>query len=422
LETGLERISQLVRENPERKLQTLMHNVSVETLRAAHQKQQTGKAAGVDRVTKQEYERDLEANLEDLIRRMRSFSYRPQPVRRTYIPKGDGRKRPLGIPAYEDKLVQGAMAEVLIAIYEPKFCDVSYGYRPGRSCHDAIRRLDGMLFRETNWVVDVDIKGFFDNVNHEWLMKFLENDIADKNFLRYIKRFLIAGIMEAGEYQETDQGVPQGGLISPVLANVYLHYAVDTWFETQVKIRYEEYAGMIRYADDMVFCFGSEREARHFYAMLKERLAEFGLELSEEKSKIIPFHAGGTKPKERFDFLGFTFQWGKTYKGKWTVMRRTSKKKLKTKFQAVKLWLRENRHQAIKVLVERLNLKLIGHYRYYGVTGNYRSLMVFYRYTIWQLRRSLRRRSQRDKTSWERFQWILDSYPIAQPKIYVRFA
>jgi group II intron reverse transcriptase/maturase len=213
---------------PERKLQTLMHNVNVETLLAARRMQKTGKAVGVDRETKASYGENLQENLAGLIERMKMFNYRPQPVRRTYIPKGDGTKlRPLGIPAYEDKLVQSVMADVLNAVYEPKFCGFSYGYREGKSCHDAIKNLVRNLQWQTNWVVDADIKGFFDNVSHDWMMRFLEHDIEDKNFLRYVKRFMKAGYMEQGEFRETDKGVPQGGSISPVMANVYLHYAID---------------------------------------------------------------------------------------------------------------------------------------------------------------------------------------------------
>ena len=420
MNTRLERISQLVRDNPKRKLQTLMHYINVESLKAAHMRQEIGKAAGVDGVTKQSYEENLEENLEDLIRRMKSFSYRPQPVRRTHIPKGDGRTRPLGIPSYEDKLVQGAMAAVLIAIYEPKFCDSSYGYRPERSCHEAIRYLDKMLERNTNWVVDVDIRGFFDNVNHEWLVKFLENDIADKNFMRYIKRFLKAGILEEGQFYDTTLGVPQGGLISPILANVYLHYVVDLWFDKRIIRQCNDFAGMVRYADDMVFCFGREQDARQFYATLKERLAGFGLELSEEKSKILRFHAGTAEREEQFDFLGFTFQWGRARNGKWIVKRRTSKKAMKVKTQNVKRWLKVNMHLPISILIPRLNAKLVGHYRYYGIRGNYQSIASFYRYVFLQVKRTLKRRSQKDKTNWERFLLLMEYYPIASPRIYAK--
>jgi group II intron reverse transcriptase/maturase len=249
-----ERIAELAKKYE--KVQTLMHLVNETSLENEHRMQDPGKAMGVDRVNKASYEENLEANIEDLMGRMKQFSYQPQPVRRTYIPKvGSDKMRPLGIPAYEDKLVQGVMRRVLNAIYEGKFCDFSYGFRAGRNCHKAIMEVNEIIrTKKTNWIVDADIKGFFDNVNHEWMMKFLEHDIGDKNFLRYIKRFLKAGIMEALEYHESDKGTPQGGLISPVLANVYLHYVLDLWFDRRVKRQARGEAHMVRYADDFVCC------------------------------------------------------------------------------------------------------------------------------------------------------------------------
>jgi len=417
--TGLERIKQLAQSAPGRKLQTLMHNINEETLRWKHKRQKTGKAAGVDRETKASYDEKLDENLENLIERMKTFSYRPQPVRRTYIPKGDGKLRPLGIPAYEDKLVQGVMADVLSAVYETRFYDFSYGYREGKSCHDAIKALVGNLHWRTGWVVDADIKGFFDNVDHEWMMKFLEHDIEDKNFLRYIKRFMKAGIMEQGEYQETDKGVPQGGLISPVLANVYLHYAIDMWFDISVRKQCQGGASMIRYADDVVFCFTNEQDAYWFYDSLKQRLAKFGLEVAEDKTKIIQFDRRSGKMSQTFDFLGFTFYLGDNRQGKPTVKLQTSKKKLKAKRIAVKEWLRANMHTPIAILIKRLNQKLRGHYNYYGVTHNSKKMVDFYQYVKWQLLRTLKRRSQRDKTNWDKLSRILEKFPILIPKVRV---
>lgn len=272
------------------KVNSLMQYINVDTLRVEHAKQPKGKAYGVDEVTKEMYEEHLEDNLKLLIESMKKFSYRPYPVRRVYIPKGNGKMRPLGIPTYEDKVVQGAFRQILNFIYEPLFCDFSYGFREGKDCHQAILDVNHhIMFDKVNYVVDADIKGFFDNLNHEWLIKFLEHDIADKNFIRYIKRFLIGGVMEDGKKIESDKGTPQGGLISPVLANVYLHYVLDKWFLWLKKeniIQGESY--LVRYADDFVVLFQYESQAKKFYSMLKDRMAKFGLELEENKSRILP--------------------------------------------------------------------------------------------------------------------------------------
>ena len=419
--TGLERISQLVNEYPDRKLQTLMHLVNTETLKGVHDRQDKNKAYGVDEVTKEGYGEDLEKNLADLVTKMKQFSYRPQPVRRTYIPKegSDDKMRPLGIPAYEDKLVQGAMADILTAIYEPKFYSFSYGFRENRDCHKALNALKNELWNGTNWVVDADIKGFFDNVDHEWLMKFLEHDIEDKNFLRYVTRFLKAGIMEEGKYFDTDSGVPQGGLISPVLANVYLHYTIDMWFAKAIKPRSKGKAAMVRYADDIVFCFEHEEEAREFYQALKARLAKFKLELSEEKSKIIKFGINAGEDTGKFDFLGFTHLIGKSREGKPCVKRITSQKKLKAKRQKAKKWLRENMHTPIKILVDKLNKKLRGHYNYYGIIGNYDALNGFREYVLDRLKAVLGRRGSKDMT-YKKFRRILQYNSVIMPRIVHR--
>ena len=404
------------------KVQSLMRYVNKETLTKMYQKQPKNKAVGIDRVTKEMYGENLSENLEDLLARMKKFSYKPYPVRRAYIPKDDGKVRGLGIPSFEDKLVQGTFKEILEAIYEPKFKDFSYGFRPNRSCHDAIQKVNKHIMADKiNYVVDVDIKGFFDNINHDWMMAFLEHDIADKNFLRYIKRFLIGGVMEDGKRLETDKGAVQGGLISPVMANVYLHYVLDLWFDF-VKIR--EFKGemyMIRYADDFVCMFQFENEAHKFYKLLKERLKKFGLEIAEDKSKIMPYGKfKGTK--ESFDFLGFTHYNATSHWGKYCLLHRTSKKKLKLKRQAAKKWLREHMHESIPVTIKKLNIKLLGHYRYYGIYGNFMGMKKFYNYVKWELFKIKRRRDQSFWLTWEKFRAILNIYPIAYPKIYIKSA
>jgi len=418
--TGMDRILHLVEEYPDRKLQTLMHLVNKTTLKEVHKKQETGKASGIDKVTKTIYERDIDENTDNLLARMKTFSYRPQPVRRTYIEKeGKEEMRPLGIPAYEDRLVQGVIAEILNTIYEPRFYDFSYGFREARDCHMAIKHLDGILMGKTSWVVDADIKNFFGNVDHEWMIKFLEHEIADKNLLRYIKRFLKAGIMEAGNFVETDSGLAQGGPCSPVKANVYLHYVLDMWFEVKVKKASRGMAEMVRYADDFVCCFQYEEDARKFHEALKERLARFGLELSEDKSQIIKFGRSAGNDAGTFDFLGFTIVSGKSRSGKFTVKYRTSEKKLKAKRAKVKKWIQQNMHTPIGELIKKLNVKLRGHYNYYGLSHNFKKMNGFYCYVKRTLFKTLNRRGGKRKMNWERFGRLLEHNPLLPPKITV---
>lgn len=400
------------------KLQTLMCYVNKETLIEQHKKQMKGKASGIDGITKEQYDENLEQNIDELLARMRKFSYKPQAVRRTYIPKtGSDKLRPLGIPAYEDRLVQGCMAYVLNEIYETKFLDCSYGFRPDRNCHQAIRAINQtIMIKKVNYILDADIKSFFDNVDHEWLIKFLSNDIEDRNFLRYISRFLKSGIIEDMKHYESDKGTPQGGLISPVLANVYLHYVLDLWFEKAVRPNLKGEAYLIRYADDFVIMFQYENEAQKVYEALKVRLRKFKLELAEDKTRIIPYgRFKGTK--ESFDFLGFSHHNSKTRTGKYTIQHKISKKKKKAKKQAIKEWLKGNMHENLVDVIERLNRKLIGMYAYYGINGTFKDIMGIYKYTKYKLYKIMCRRSQK-KIKVEKYKLILERIPIAKPKIY----
>lgn len=424
MENAYERIAELARKHE--KVQTLMHYLNKENLKEVHKRQLKGKATGIDGVSKEIYGENLDSNLEELLKQMKQFSYRPQAVRRTYIPKaGSDKLRPLGIPAYRDRLVQGVMQKVLDQIYEGKFYDFSYGFRTDKSCHQAIHEVNQIIMtKKTSYVVDADIEGFFDNVDHDWMIKFLEHDIGDKNFLRYIKRFLKAGVMEDMTHHESDFGTPQGGLISPVLANVYLHYVLDIWFEKVVKKYCKGEAHMVRYADDFVCMFQYEKEANDFYKALELRLGKFNLKLAKDKSRIIRFgrfakqNSVGSKT-ETFDFLGFTHINGKTRNGKYTVIHRTSKKKLKAKKLVVKEWLTINTHGQPSEVIKLLNRKLVGHYRYYGISGNYEELMKFYKFVVDAFYERLTRRSQRAYLSWKRYMSLLENHPIIKPKIYV---
>jgi RNA-directed DNA polymerase len=429
METELKRIAEIVSKKPEYKLQTLAHLINVENLKESHEKMDRNKAAGVDNTTKAEYNENLEQNLKQLVERMKKQEYKPQPSRRTYIPKdGSNKLRPLGIPAYEDKLVQSVMRQVLNTIYEPLFLDCSYGFRAGRSQHHAIEELNNkIIFTKTRYVVEVDIKGFFDNVDHEWMMKFIQERIDDPNFLRLIKRFLKAGIMEEGKYFDTDKGAPQGGLISPVLSNIYLHYVLDLWFEKVIKRDSKGDAYMVRYADDFLCTFQNGDEAEKFLKSLKERLGKFGLEIAEEKTKILEFgrfaesnrkERGEGKP-EKFDFLGFTHICGRTRKGEFTVKRITSKKKLRVKRAVMREWFKENMHKPLNQIIKKLNTKLAGHFRYYGITGNFRHINKFRHEVIRRLFWTINRRSQMRSYTWEEFKTrILVKIPIKPAKIY----
>jgi len=423
--TKLEEIAKVAKLRPTEKFTSLAHLINEEMVITCHEEMEKGKAVGVDEVTKEEYAKDLQRNAKDLIERMKRNAYRPQPVRRVYIPKaGSDKKRPLGIPAYEDKLVQAALAKILSAIYEQQFMDSSFGFRPNRSCHDALKVLNEILHRRPiNYVVDVDIKGFFDNVDHKWMMEFIKHRIEDPNILRLIGKFLKAGVLEAGVRYDTPEGTPQGGPISPILANIYLHYVVDLWFEKKMRKQYKGAAYMIRYADDKVYCFEHKEEAEAFYKILQERLEKFGLEIAEDKSKIIAFgRKVGSKTKGKpgtFDFLGFTHYCSKSQNGKVRVKRKTSRKKYKASLLKAKEWIRNNRHLPKDILIKELNRKLKGYYNYYGVTDNTPMLKKYEDEVKRMLFKYLNRRSQRKSYQWDKFQLFMKKYPLEKPRVKV---
>jgi group II intron reverse transcriptase/maturase len=427
--TKLQRIAEKARKHQNFTFTSLFHLMDVELLRECFADLRGDAAAGIDRVTKEEYSDNLEINLAHLVGRLHQMSYIPQPVRRVYIPKlGSDKLRPLGIPALEDKLVQAGLVRILEAIYEVDFIDDSYGFRPSRGCHDALRALsDTVEERPTNYIVEADIKGFFDNVDHDWLERFLEHRIADKRVLRYIKRFLKAGVMEAGEIKASDKGTPQGGVISPLLANIYLHYVLDIWFERGFLKTCFGQTRLIRYADDWVVCFQSQADATRFYQELPERLAKFGLEVAPEKTKMLEFGPTAiAKAKRRgkkaqtFDFLGFTHYCGYSrYGGRFRMKRLTSRKKYSAKLRAFKEWLKSNRTLSTRILMEKAATKIQGHYAYYGVTDNWRGICRFYTDITAMLYKWMDRRGKRGSMTWPKFKLLLSKFPLPKPRIMV---
>src|SRR5947209_1803579 len=375
-------------------------------------------ASGVDGVTFQQYEKNLENNLADLEERLKRKAYRARLVRRQYIPKGNGKLRPLGIPVLEDKLLQMAVTQILLAIYEVDFLPCSYGYRPGVSAHDAIRDLSQELqFGGHHFVVEADIKGFFDNIQWEWLERMLEQRIADGAFLNLIRKWLRAGILEEdGKVIHPQTGTPQGGVISPVLANIYLHYALDLWFERVVRPQQQGRCRMIRYADDFVACFEYRHEAEAFEKGLKERLAKFGLEVAADKTKTLRFGHNGGPHNGRFDFLGFEFYWEPDRQGKPRVKRRTATKKWRAGVQRMTDWVKAHRHQKLSRTMKTLKAKLVGTWNYYGLIGNYRRMQLFYDATCRTLHNRLNRRSQRRSMTWPAFNRMLARFQVPRPR------
>jgi RNA-directed DNA polymerase len=377
-------------------------------------------ASGVDWVSARSYARDLVANVQDLWERVKRGSYRAKLVRRHHIPKEGGKTRPLGIPAVADKLLQTAVSRILNAIYEPIFLPCSWAYRLGRNAREAVRTLKQELqFGCYNCVVEIDIKGFFDRIDHDKLMQMLELRIDDRPFLRLIWKWLKAGVLEeGGKVIHPDTGCPQGSSISPVLANIYLHYVLDLWFQDVVKPRCKVRVFMCRFADDVVFAFQWYEEADRFLRVLPKRLAKYGLELSAEKSRMVRFsrfHLG--KNSERFDFLGFEFRWVVDHKGTPRVTCRTSRKRLRSALARVTEWLKAQRHLPVRQLVEALNARLRGHYNYYGVIGNHASLRSYFHQVTRLLKKWLGRRSQKSRMNWGKFSVLLKRFPLEDARI-----
>lgn len=398
-------------------VQGLMRYIDVHSLYKLHEKQNGSKATGIDKVDKAQYSINTKDKLEQLIEKMKEHKYSPLPVRRVEIPKPNGKTRPLGIPSYEDKLVQARMAEILNVIFERYFKDFSYGFRPNRSCHQAIDKIDKTIMKEkVNFIVEADIKGFFDNVDHEILLRMLKVVIEDRDFIELIRRFLKAGYMQNNEYYETEEGTPQGGVISPILANLYLHVVLDNWFDNEFKKLCKGTAELVRYADDFIGMFQYEEDAKMFYQMLVKRFAQFNLEVEPTKTKIFSF-GRNSKENNTFDFLGFTISNGKTRNGYYKVDYATSKKKSKLKYKTILDFIKINRTTKPKYLIKQLNKKLTGLYNYYGISGNFRWLNNLYNFVTKVLKKWLSRRSQRGEISWSKLSGIIKYNPMVKPKI-----
>ena len=409
--SALERVRRVAQKDRSARFISLLHHVDVDRLRAAYWALKPSAAPGVDGVTWADYGRDLEENLRDLHSRVHRGSYRARPSRRAYIPKPDGRQRPLGIAALEDKLLQRAVVEVLNAVYEADFLGFSYGFRPGRRPHDALDALAvGIEKRKVNWILDADIRGFYDAIDHGWMLKFLEHRIADKRMLRLIRKWLKAGVIERGEWSETVEGTPQGASASPLLSNVYLHHVFDLWADQWRRRHARGDVVLVRFADDYVAGFQHRDDAERFLAELRDRLAKFGLELHAEKTRLIRFgrfaaqqrkQRGLGKP-ETFGFLGFTHMCGKTRSGRFALRRITISKRMRAKLRQVKEELVYRRYQPIPEQGQWLGSVVRGHCRYYAVPGNYKAVDAFREEAVKHWYRALRRRSQRTSLAWQR--------------------
>lgn len=418
-QTFLWAIAEKARKDKHHRFGDLYRWLNQDTLRMCFRRLRKDAASGVDGVTFQEYEKNLEGNLEDLVERLKRKGYRARLVRRKYIPKGNGKFRPLGIPALEDKLLQVAVTQILLAIYEEDFLECSYGYRRKRGAHDAIRDLTDELFRgRYNFITEADIKGFFDHIQWDWLMRMLEERIQDGALLGLIRKWLRAGILEEdGKVIHPEMGTPQGGIVSPVLANVYLHYALDLWFERVVRKNNRGQSKLFRYADDFVACFEYRHEAEAFENALKQRLAKFGLEVAPEKTQTIRFGRNGGPYNGRFEFLGFEFRWEPSRKGRPIVKRRTAVKKWRAGVQKMKDWIKDSRNDKLPCIMKTLASKLRGTRNYYGIIGNSRMLRKFFSATHQAVFYWLNRRSQRRSYTWRAYNRLLERFQIPQPLI-----
>jgi RNA-directed DNA polymerase len=426
--TVQQRIAQLAQERPQECFTALNHHLSVDWLKEAYQRVKPTSAPGVDGQSWSDYGRNLEENLQGLLDRAKSGVYVAPPVKRIHIPKGDGKEtRPIGMPTIEDKLLQRAIAMLLEAIYEQDFAPFSYGFRPGRSAHEALACIwDQCMHQQVGWILDVDIRKYFDTLKHECLGKFLDRRVRDGVIRRLIGKWLKAGVMEGRQLSYPEEGTPQGGVISPLLSNIYLHEVLDSWYAQEVKPRMKGRTFLVRFADDFILGFENKEDAERVYRVLFKRFERYGLSLHPEKTRLVPFGRparvattvkGPASGAETFDFLGFTHYWGRSRKGQWLVRRKTARKRLGRALKAMNQWCRENRHEPLLQQVAQLGRKLKGHFGYYGITGNFRALQR-YRWRVIEIWRSwLARRGDPKGMSWERMKRLLTIVYLPAPRV-----
>ena len=431
ISTRLERIAKLAKDAPQMAFRTLAHHIDIDLLREAYRLTRKDGAVGVDGQSSVEYGARLEANLESLLNRAKSGTYFAPPVRRVHIPKNDGKEtRPLGIPTFEDKVLQRAVALVLGAVYEQDFLDCSYGFRPGRSAHQLLRDLwNTTMNMGGGWVVEIDIRKYFESIAHDRLREVVRQRVIDGVLLRLVGKWLNAGVLEDGELSTPSAGTPQGGVISPLLANIFLHTVLDEWFEREVRPRLDGLGRLFRYADDAVLVFANEKDARRVYEVLPKRFAKFGLTLHPDKTRLIEFRRPRTGPSDddpqrpsTFDLLGFTHFWGQARSGKWVVKRKTAKDRFRRTVARISAWCKQHRHDPLREQQAALGRKLTGHYGYFGIVGNSKSLQRLAHVVrrIWC--KWLRRRSQRAGLTWDRFVVLEKRFPLPPPRIPAHLA